>query len=262
MFEGELGELRIEEELGVALRAGELDLHYQPIRATDDLALVAYEALIRWQHPVRGMVAPSGLIPVAERTPLIHDLGLRVVRRACRDLAALGTRYVGMNVSAAQLGRADFAPRFARVLARQSVDPAQVTVEITETVALRADGGTQRRNLHALRDLGSWLAIDDFGAGYARLDHLDELPFNCLKIDKTLVAALGASREAFRFVVSLCDLGRRKNVVVVAEGVETEEQFALLRQAGCSRAQGYLPGRPAPVGIRADHDAQLRWNSP
>jgi len=124
-----------------------------------------------------------------------------------------------------------------------------VTIEITETLALH-DNETERRNLKALRDLGCGLAIDDCGTGHASADYLDKFPFNALKIDRTFVRELGRSHAAFAAVADLCDLGRRRDVVIIAEGVETPEQLDLLRQAGCPRVQGFLLGRPAPVDSR------------
>ena len=126
------------------------------------------------------------------------------------------------------------------------MNAGHVTVEVTETVEIR-DDNTERRNLYALRDLGCWLAIDDFGAGYASLTYLDKFPFNVVKIDKGYIGRLGLDPSAFSFVADLCELGRRRDLVVVAEGVETQDQLQLLRRAGCTRVQGYLTGRPAPV---------------
>jgi len=233
-------------ELRLACEGSKLQLHYQPIRDALDLCLVAFESLIRWPHPIRGMVPPSEFIPQAEQSALIHDLGAWVLRQACRDLPSLGTRFVGVNVSAAQLRRVDFAKRYARIVREEGIEIGQVTIEITETLALH-DNETERRNLKALRDLGCWLAIDDCGTGHASADYLDKFPFNALKIDRTFVRELGRSDAAFAAVADLCDLGRRRDVVIIAEGVETPEQLDLLRQAGCPRVQGFLLGRPAPV---------------
>ena len=236
-------------ELRLAREASKLQLHYQPIRDALDLCLVAFESLIRWPHPIRGMVPPSEFIPQAEQSALIHDLGAWVLRQACRELPSLGTRFVGVNVSAAQLRRVDFAKRYARIVREEGIEIGQVTIEITETLALH-DNETERRNLKALRDLGRWLAIDDCGTGHASADYLDKFPFNALKIDRTFVRELGRSDAAFAAVEDLCDLGRRRDVVIIAEGVETPEQLDLLRQAGCPRVQGFLLGRPAPVDSR------------
>ena len=239
-------ESAIDGELAAALGADQFGLHYQPIRDVADLSLVAYEALIRWPHPVRGMVPPSRFIPVAERSAMIHDLGVWVVGRACRDAEALRARYIGVNVSAVQLQRGDFASRFAAAARDTGVEAARITVEITETVPLQ-QGRVESRNLQALRDLGCWLAVDDFGAGHASLAYLDRFPFNVLKIDKALVGTLGKARSVFGTIARLCDVALRRNIVVVAEGVETERQLELVRKAGCTRAQGYLLGRPAPL---------------
>ncbi len=251
-----LDRFSIAAELRAAHSNGRLDLHYQPLVDSDDLSLVAYESLIHWSHPVRGLIAPCRFIPIAEQNGLIHDLGEWVLRRACRDVALLGSRYVGVNVSAVQLQRTDLAATFARIFEEEAVEPVQITIEVTETVPLR--DGTELRNLQALRDLGCYLAIDDFGTGHASFDYLDRFPFNVLKIDKSFIAQLGRSSADETFVELLCKLGHRRNIVVVAEGVETEEQLRLLRDMGCSRVQGYLLGRPAPVGVWAAKDRAPR----
>ncbi len=189
-------------ELRLACEGSKLQLHYQPIRDALDLSLVAFESLIRWPHPIRGMVPPSEFIPQAEQSALIHDLDAWVLRQACRDLPSLGTRFVGVNVSAAQLRRVDFAKRYARIVREEGIEIGQVTIEITETLALH-DNETERRNLKALRDLGCWLAIDDCGTGHASADYLDKFPFNALKIDRTFVRKLGRSDAAFA-AVAIC----------------------------------------------------------
>jgi len=177
-----------------------------------------------------------------------------VLRQACRDLPSLGTRFVGVNVSAAQLRRVDFAKRYARIVREEGIEIGQVTIEITETLALH-DNETERRNLKALRDLGCWLAIDDYGTGHASADYLDKFPFNALKIDRTFVRELGRSDAAFAAVADLCDLGRRRDVVIIAEGVETPEPLDLLRQAGAARVSRDFssagPRRSTPGPTRA-----------
>ena len=234
------------DEMRDALRRDAFVLHYQPIFGSDDLDLVAYESLVRWQHPVRGMVPPQQFIAAAEHNGLIDDIGLWVLRRACRDLARLDARYIGVNVSPVQLQAPDFASRFTRVIAEERVDSRQVTVEITESVPLH-DGGTERSNLEAVRAGGSYLAIDDFGTGFASLDYLEKFPFNVLKIDKSLINDITTSSTSREAVARICEIARKREIVVVAEGVETRTQLRVLRDLGCSRIQGYLLGRPAPA---------------
>ena len=234
------------DELRDALRRDAFVLHYQPICGSDNLDLVAYESLVRWRHPIRGMVPPQQFIAAAEHNGLIDDIGLWVLRRACRDLAQLDARYVGVNVSPKQLQSAEFASRFDCVIAEERVARRQVTIEITEGVPLH-DGGTERRNLEAIRAGGSYLAIDDFGTGFASFDYLEKFPFNVLKVDKSFVDNITTSPSSRDAVAQICAIARERAIVVVAEGVETWGQLHVLRDLGCPRVQGYLLGRPAPA---------------
>ena len=237
----------VERELRAALLLDELELHYQPV-FDGDRVVTSHEALIRWRHKVRGVISPAQFIAIAEESDLIDKVGDWVLRRACQDLPQLG-KPVAVNVSPAQLRHADFAPRFAAVLAETGTDPRRIIVEITETVPLQAQG-IELANVDALRALGVRIAIDDFGAGHASLQYLRGFAFDIIKIDRTYVSSLGSSRIDAIIVAAICDIARSLPVEVVAEGVETEEQFRLLRQAGCTRYQGFLLGRPQPLDAR------------
>jgi EAL domain-containing protein (putative c-di-GMP-specific phosphodiesterase class I) len=234
----------VERELRAALLLDELELYYQPVFDADR-KVRSHEALVRWRHRVRGIISPAQFIAIAEESDLIDKVGEWVVRRACIDLPQLGTP-VAVNVSPAQLRHADFAPRFAALLAQSNTDPASIIVEITETVPLQARG-IELANVDALRALGVRIAIDDFGAGHASLQYLRSFSFDVIKIDRTYVSNLGDSRIDAIIVSAICDIARSLPVDVVAEGIETEEQFALLREAGCTRFQGFLLGRPRPL---------------
>lgn len=236
----------IERELRAAIILDELELHYQPIYRADGKTLAAHEALVRWQHRVRGTVPPSEFIHIAEESDLINRLGEWVLRRACQDLEALGAPRLSINVSAAQLRRADFAERFAAIIADAGVAGDRLTVEITETVPLKANA-VEARNLQALREMGVRVAIDDFGAGHASLEYLKKFSFDVLKIDRSYIANLAESPVDNVLVAAICEVGRVSGIDIVAEGVETEEQFRLLNAAGCTLYQGYLLGRPAPL---------------
>ena len=238
----------VERELRAALLLDELELHYQPV-FDGDRVVKSHEALIRWRHKVRGVISPGQFIAIAEESDLIDKVGEWVLRRACLDLPKLGTP-VAVNVSPAQLRHADFAPRFAALLADTGTDPTAIIVEITETVPLQARG-IELANVDALRALGVRIAIDDFGAGHASLQYLRGFAFDIIKIDRTYVSNLGSSRIDAIIVSAICDIARSLPVEVVAEGVETEEQFELLRQAGCTRFQGFLLGRPLPLDGQA-----------
>jgi len=234
----------VERELRAALLLDELELHYQPVFDAER-NISSHEALIRWRHKVRGVIAPNQFIAIAEESDLIDKVGDWVLRRACQDLPALGTP-VAVNVSPAQLRHADFAPRFSAVLAETGTDPRLVIVEITETVPLQSRG-VELANVDALRALGVRIAIDDFGAGHASLQYLRGFAFDIIKIDRTYIGNLEASRIDAIIVAAICDIARSLPVEVVAEGIETEAQFNLLREAGCTLFQGFLLGRPQPL---------------
>ena len=232
----------VERDLRAALLMEELELHYQPVYGAD-MAIRSHEALVRWRHQVRGVISPAQFIPIAEESDLIGKLGEWVLRRACADLPALGGLPVAVNVSPMQLRHADFARSFAAILAETGTDPRSIIVEVTETVPLNA-GDVEMANLDALRMLGVRVAIDDFGAGHASLQYLRGFAFDIIKIDRSYVANMGSSRIDSMIVSAVCDIARALPVEVIAEGIETQEQFMQLRQAGCTGFQGYLLGRP------------------
>ena len=237
----------VERDLRAALLLNELEVHYQPIFAVDGVTRVSHEALVRWQHPVRGRILPGEFIGIAEQSDLIDKLGEWVLRRAVADLPRLGSRTVGVNVSAVQLTRRDFADRFAAVLAETGIDGSQVVIEVTESLPLQSST-VELRNISQLRDLGVRVAIDDFGAGFASLEYLRGFPFDIIKIDRSYVANLPKSRVDGLIVSAICEIARSLKVEVVAEGVETTEQLQFLQRAGVTALQGYLLARPEPLG--------------
>ena len=236
----------MEPEILYALESEAFDLHYQPICDVETLAIVAYESLARWNHPIHGVISPEQFIPTAECSGLIHDLGFWILRRACIDLNALDVRHVNVNISPVQLQCAAFAARFARIIRSEAIEPTSITVEITEGVALH-NNGIERRNLEMIRDLGCYLAIDDFGTGYASYDYVEKFPFNVLKIDKSLIKNIGRSKADAEIIEAIYEFGRLREMVIVAEGLETLQQLDMLRRLGCARVQGYLLGRPAAI---------------
>lgn len=235
----------VERELRAALMMNELELHYQPVFDAN-MEVRSYEALVRWRHPVRGMISPAQFVPIAEESDLIDKLGEWVLRRAVLDLPNLGGKPVAVNVSPVQLRRQDFASRFAATLAEMGADPRLLIVEITETVPLSARAA-DLANLTALRALGVRVAIDDFGAGHASLQYLRGFAFDIIKIDRSYVMNLGESRIDGMIVSAICDIARSLPVDVIAEGVETPEQLRQLQLAGCTGFQGFLLGRPQPL---------------
>lgn len=240
----------VERDLRAAILLNELELHYQPIFAGDGRMIVTHEALVRWQHPVRGRILPSEFIAVAEQSDLIDKLGDWVLRRACLDLARLGSPTVGINVSVVQLRRPDFAERFMAILAECGVEGPSLVIEVTESLPL-TQGTVELRNIDALRAIGVRVAIDDFGAGFASLEYLRGFPFDIIKIDRSYVANLPASRIDGLIVQAIVKIARSLKVEVIAEGIETEAQLEFLRRAGVTGMQGYLLARPAPVPVRS-----------
>lgn len=236
----------VERDLRAAILLNELELHYQPIFAADGVTRLTYEALVRWQHPVRGQVPPCDFIGIAEQSDLIDKLGDWVLRRACADLRRLGTPNVGINVSVVQLRRGDFAERFTVILAESGIRGSQIVIEITESLPLQA-GTVELRNIETLRALGVRVAIDDFGTGFASLEYLRGFPFDIIKIDRSYVMNLPGSRIDGLIVSAVAKIARSLKVEVIAEGVETAEQLEFLQRAGVTALQGYLLARPEPL---------------
>lgn len=243
----------VERDLRAAILMNELELHYQPVFAAD-MSIRSHEALVRWRHQVRGMIAPGQFIPIAEESDLIDKLGDWVLRRACADLCNLGGKPVAINISAMQLRHADFAKRFAATLAELEVHPALIIVEITETAPLNSKV-IELANLTALRAMGVRIAIDDFGAGHASLQYLRSFAFDIIKIDRSYVANMDDNRVDGMIISAICDIARSLPVDVIAEGIETPEQLRQLRIAGCTGFQGYLLGRPQPLAVSEAFEA-------
>lgn len=236
----------IERELRAAILMNQLTLHYQPIFDLADRSLLSYEALVRWEHPVRGLIPPSDFIPIAERSDLIDRLGEWVLRRACAELVLLETPALSVNASVVQLRRPDFAQRVQKVLLDTGTRPEQLTIEVTETVPLDV-GGVEVRNLEALRSMGLRVAIDDFGAGNASVSYLKRFSFDTVKIDRSYIIAIAENGLDSMMVEAISRIGKAMNMLVIAEGVETEEQLEAVRALGCTAVQGYLLGRPQPI---------------
>jgi diguanylate cyclase (GGDEF)-like protein/PAS domain S-box-containing protein len=246
----------LSEELGVALAENQLVVHYQPVVALGTGAVRGYEALVRWQHPERGLLAPGAFLGVAEDSGRDDAITEHVLRAACADVAHLVDAagdgvWVSVNASAAQLARSDFPDLVAEVLADTGLTPARLCIEVTERAILeRPSSGVSTpvlAALDAIACLGVQLAIDDFGTGYSSLSHVVQFPLHVLKIDRSFVRGVGADRDRHSVVAALVALARNLGVLSVAEGIEDERQLEELRRLGCDLGQGYLLGRPAPL---------------
>ncbi|MGZ4403330.1 MAG: putative bifunctional diguanylate cyclase/phosphodiesterase [Gaiellaceae bacterium] len=237
----------LEADLGQAIEQGEFFLVYQPtfdLRTGDVLGV---EALIRWQHPIHGVINPDAFIPVAEETGLIAPIGRWVLREACRQLAvwqkAGHTVGVSVNVSAYQLDRDGLAGDVTFAIAESGVDPSLLTLEITES-ALMHDVPAAARRLGELKALGIRLAIDDFGTGYSSLAYLRQFPVDALKIDRSFISSLATSDEAAAIIQTLVQLGKTLRIDTLAEGIEDTDQLQHLQRAHCDQGQGFLFARP------------------
>ena len=245
MHEATARRLTVEQELRDAVAHGELELHYQPIVDVATGHAVAFEALVRWRHPERGLVAPSEFIHVAESTRLIKALGEWVLRTACVEAARWPDHVkVAVNVSPRQVD-ARLLPLVEDVLRESGLPGRRLKIEVTEGVAM-ADSFETIAVIEELHAAGVGIAIDDFGTGYSSLARLRALPVDVLKVDRQFTADLDTPRgiALMSAIVGLC---RGAGLIAVAEGVETPEQLARLRELGCAQAQGYLLGRPAPA---------------
>ena len=245
-------------ELRQAITAEELVLHYQPLARAEDGEVCGFEALVRWNHPVRGMVAPMDFIPVAEESGLILPLGEWVLRRACADAAAWDKPLrIAVNLSPVQLHLATLPALVHEVLMETGLAPRRLELEITET-ALFKDYQRALDNLRRLKALGVRIAMDDFGTGFSSLSTLQSFPFDKIKIDKSFVENIHRHDRATAIVRAVLGLGRSLDIPVTAEGVETQEQLDFLRGEACAEVQGYAIGRPAPLGAQDDRWAIAR----
>lgn len=240
---------QIARDLRAALLLDQLELHYQPVvDLNGDVAAV--EALLRWRNILGGYVPPDKFVQVAEQSDMIDSLGEWVFRRACRDLQAVGYPRVSVNVSGAQLKNDKLLPMLRRVLRETGCEASRFTLEITETVILRATHSVLR-TLRELRDMGFLIALDDFGTGNNSFALLRDLPVDFIKIDKSYTQRLETDKISQVFVAAAIEIAKALGMSVVVEGVETPEQQTCARIAGATRFQGYLHGKAQPPGTIA-----------
>ena len=237
----------MEMDLRAAIDRQEFELHYQPIINAATKRVIGAEALVRWRHPERGLVPPAEFIPMAEQTGLIVPLGDWVLRKACADAGGWPSHIkLAVNLSPAQFKRANLVASVAAALSQSGLAPERLELEITESVILQKDAANIAI-LHELGRLGVCVVLDDFGTGYSSLSYLHMFPFHKIKIDKSFVDDLATREDRAAIIVAIAGLARSLDIRTTAEGVETADQFELLRAAGCNEVQGYLFGRPCPL---------------
>ena len=241
----------VEQEVREALDQDRFEPFFQPVvDLAGDGRAVAWEALARWPHPVRGVIAPAGFIAIAEASGLIVRLGEQILRRACAAAVTWEVGNVGVNVSPRQIAAGDLGTTIVRVLAETGLPPERLTLELTET-ALFDTTPLAVRSLLELGNMGVSLVLDDFGTGYSSLSHLRRFRVDAVKIDRSFIAGIGQPGHDLSIVRAVLSMAQEMDIEVVAEGVETAEQADLLRGLGCPLAQGFLFGRPEPVAAGA-----------
>ena len=237
----------LEMELRAALERDEFELFYQPLISVRDRRIAAFEALIRWRHPSRGLVPPDSFIPLAEEIGLIVPLGGWVLHTACREAAGWPDGIgVAVNISPVQFSRGDVLGQVTAALRDSGLPASRLEVEITET-ALLHDGAATLATLQGLRARGVSISMDDFGTGYSSLSYLKRFPLDTIKIDRSFVNDIATDPDDLEIIRTIIQMGHSLRRRIVAEGVETEEQRKLLRKLKCDEMQGYLVSPPVPA---------------
>ena len=244
----------IQHDLVSALEKSEFRLVYQPV-ALIDRTIIGFEALVRWHHPVHGLIPPSKFIPLAEDGGAIIPLGEWILRTACREAASWESNaQIGVNLSAVQFRHGDLPSLVHSVLLETGLKPSRLELEITESVLIN-DFGSAQSILRRLKALGVRIAMDDFGTGYSSLSYLQSFPFDKIKVDRSFVKDIETNNNSSAIVRAVITLAKSLNLPVLAEGVETEAQRLILSQEGCEQIQGYLIGKPLPI---ANYESTLK----
>lgn len=242
--------LALETDLRGAIGRGELEVYYQPVLHATSGTLAGFEALVRWHHPEHGLVPPSLFVPLAEETGLIVDLDRWVFKTACAQLKGWSpidpALTLSVNLSSRQFARPDLVPFIADIVTASELAPSRLKLELTESL-LMDTSLVVRETLTALRSLGVRLHIDDFGTGYSSLAYLQRFDADALKVDRSFVMKMLENEDSAELVRTVINLAHNLGMEVVAEGVETEAQYARLRDLGCEYVQGYLFSKPVPV---------------
>jgi diguanylate cyclase (GGDEF)-like protein len=250
--EGFLDKITLEADLRFAVERGELSMHYQPLISLKDGRLIGFEALLRWQHSRRGFISPAQFIPIAEDSGLIIPITTWILRETCRQLSdwqKLASDYrnliISVNISGKHLDKESLIEDVQNALANANLSGQSLKLEITES-AVMENAELTIKILEKLKELGVKLSIDDFGTGYSSLSYLHRLPFDTLKIDRSFVYSVGDSGENSEILQTIISLAKNLKMRVIAEGIETESQLALLQNLGCDYGQGYLLAKPMP----------------
>ncbi len=243
----------LEHDMALALKNKDFVVYYQPIVDSFSQEIYSYEALIRWIHPVKGLLPPDTFIPVAEKTGMINEMGKSVLEMACREAASWAVpAKISVNVSPVQLSSKAFAAIVISILKETGLPAERLELEVTES-SIFTESSTPMNTLNKLRSLGVKISIDDFGTGYSSLSRLSRLAFDKIKIDKSFVHSISTQEDALNIIKLITGMAKSLNMKAVAEGVETQEQLERLQALGCDFAQGYLFGKPQP-----DIDERIR----
>ena len=236
-----------EGELRDAIARKEFELHYQPVVDVKTRRICGAEALVRWRHPTKGLIAPDQFIPLAESTGLIVPLGEWILQRACADATSWPAHIkVAVNISAVQFKKGNLFEVILCTLVESGLAPERLELEITET-SLLENQEAHLTTIRQLKNLGISMALDDFGTGYSSVTYLTNFPFDKIKIDRTFTQGVLTRRDCAAVVSSVLALAQGLGTVTTVEGIETEEQIEYMREAGVDLAQGYLFGRPVPL---------------
>jgi len=253
MHEHAVARLQLETDLRRAVERQEFRLQFQPIVSLDDHRIVGFEALIRWQHPEQGLLAPAAFLKIAEETGLIARLDQWVLREACatarrwnEDAAGAAPISVSVNLSAHSFGQQDLVRQVSETLRETGLDPRALRLEITESVAM-ADAERARTVLVALKELGIRISLDDFGTGYSSLSYLQGFPVDTLKIDRSFVTGTDRNDQCREIIRTIVNLARTLRLDVIAEGAETAAQVEFLEGLECRFLQGYFFSKPMPI---------------
>jgi diguanylate cyclase (GGDEF)-like protein len=241
-------QMYLEADLRRGLRRGEFELHYQPRVALADRRIVGVEALLRWNHPVRGTVSPADFIPLAEEVGLIVPIGYWAIHRACQDMLAMDARgmlpiHVAVNLSFRQFVDEKFVQTVSNIIADAGIDPRRLEFELTET-AIMGNVEDTERCMRSIRELGPTFSLDDFGTGYSSFAHIQRLPIGALKIDRSFVRNVVTTGEDATIVRAMISLAHNLGLAVIAEGAETHEQVSFLREHACDQVQGFYFSAP------------------